>query len=77
MEADERSELERVSELADRLAARALSALERGELTADEFRNSPDAALLLQAAQLLLSAGGEFPPSMRRIAAQATQQQSA
>ena len=69
-----RSELERISELADRLADRALGALERGELTTDEFRNSPDVALLLQAAQLLLSAGREFPPGMRRLAAQAAQQ---
>ena len=73
-----RSELERISELAERLVAdRALGALERGELTTDEFRNSPDVALLLQAAQLLSSAGREFPPSMRRLAAQAAQQQSA
>jgi hypothetical protein len=78
-------ELERISNLADRLADRALDALERGELTTldalergelttDEFRNNPDVALLLQAAQLLLSAGREFPPSMRRLAAQAAQQ---
>jgi hypothetical protein len=70
-------ELERISKLADRLADRALGALERGELTTAEFRNSPDVALLLQAAQLLSSAGREFPPSMRRLAAQAAQQQSA
>ena len=67
-------ELERISKLADRLADRALGALERGELTTDEFRNSPDVALLLQAAQLLLSAGREFPPTMRSLAAQAAQQ---
>ena len=64
-------ELERISKLADRLADRALGALERGELTTDEFRNNPDVALLLQAAQLLLSAGREFAP---RLAAQAAQQ---
>ena len=68
------SELNRVAELANRLAERALGALERGELATDEFRNSTDVALLLQAAQLLLSAGREFPPSMRRLAAQAAQQ---
>jgi hypothetical protein len=63
------SELDRVAELADRLAERALGALERGELTIKEFQNSPDVALLLHAAELVLSAGGEFPPSVRRLAA--------
>ena len=68
------SELNRVAELANRLAERALGALERGELATDEFRNSTDVALLLQAAQLLLSAGREFPPTMRRLAEAAQKQ---
>jgi hypothetical protein len=42
---------------------RALDALERKGLTTDEFRNSPDVALILQAAQLLQSTGADFPPS--------------
>jgi hypothetical protein len=71
------TELDRISELADRLADRALGAIERGELTPEQFRNSPDVALILQAAQLLQSTGADFPPSMRRLAAQAAQQLSA
>ena len=42
------TELDRICELADRLADRALRAIERGELTPEQFRNSPDVALLLQ-----------------------------
>ena len=68
------TELDRISELADRLADRALGAIERGELTPEQFQNSPDVALILQAAQLLQSTGADFPPNMRRLAAQAAQQ---
>jgi hypothetical protein len=68
------SELDRVAELADRLADRTLDALERGELTTEQFRDSPDLALILAAANLLQSAGAEFPPNMRRLAEKAAEQ---
>jgi hypothetical protein len=67
------SELDRVAELADKLADRALGALERGELTTEEFRNSPDLALILKAAQLVRSAGADFPLNVQRLAAKAAQ----
>jgi hypothetical protein len=53
------------------LADRALAAIRRGELTVEEFRNSPDLALILKAAQLLRSAGADFPPNVQRLAATA------
>jgi hypothetical protein len=68
------SELDRVAELADRLADRTLDALERGELTTEQFRDSPDLALILDAANLLQSAGAEFPPNMLRLAEKAAEQ---
>jgi len=54
-------ELNFVAELANRLAERTLEALEHGRLTTDEFRESPDVALILRAAELLQAAGAEFP----------------
>jgi hypothetical protein len=36
------SELERVADLADRLASRVLESVERGTLSADELRENPD-----------------------------------
>jgi hypothetical protein len=49
------SELDRVAELAGRLAERTLADLEGGGLTTEEFRESADLALILNAAKLLLS----------------------
>jgi hypothetical protein len=68
------SELDRVAGLADRLAERTLDALERGELTTEQFRDSPDLALILNAANLLQSAGAKFPPNMLRLAGKAAEQ---
>src|SRR5829696_3229219 len=55
------TELSRVAELADRLAERTLVAFEQGTLSTEEFRASPDLALVLDAARLLHAAGAEFP----------------
>ena len=68
------SKLDRVAHLADRLAERTLDALERGELSTEEFRDSPDLALILGAANLLQKARAEFPPNMRRLAEKAAEQ---
>ena len=55
------SELERVADLADRLASRVLESVERGTLSADELRENPDVTLITNAARLLQEAGAEFP----------------
>ena len=44
------TDLNRVAELANRLAERTLEALEHGRLTTEEFRESPDVALIFEAA---------------------------
>jgi hypothetical protein len=54
------TELSRVAELADRLANRILVAFEQGALSTEEFRASPDVALVIDAARLLQAAGAEF-----------------
>jgi hypothetical protein len=59
------SELDRVAGLADRLAE---------HLTTEQFRDSPDLALILDAANLLQKAGAEFPLNMRRLAEKAAEQ---
>src|SRR5215207_7292765 len=64
-------ELTRVAELANRLAERTLAALEHGRLTTEEFRESPDVALILNAATLLQAAGAEFPGGIVRLAQKA------
>jgi hypothetical protein len=68
---DEALSLNRVVELADKLAERTLSAIDNDELTTEEVRNSPDVALILQVAQMVLDSGTEFPPAMRRLAEKA------
>jgi hypothetical protein len=68
---DEAPSLNRVVGLADKLAERTLSAIENDELTTEEVRNSPDVALILQVAQMVLDSGTEFPPAMRRLAERA------
>ena len=68
---DEALLLNRVVGLADKLAERTLSAIENDELTTEEVRNSPDVALILQVAQMVLDSGTEFPPAMRRLAERA------
>jgi hypothetical protein len=42
------TDLNRVAELANRLAERTLEALEHGRLTTEEFRESPDVALIFE-----------------------------
>ena len=66
------SELERVADLADRLASRVLESVERGTLSADELRENPDVTLITNAARLLQEAGAEFPPQICRLAARAS-----
>jgi hypothetical protein len=67
-------ELNLVAELANRLAERTLEALEHGRLTTEEFRESPDVALILNAATLLQAAGAEFPGGIVRLAQKAGEQ---
>jgi hypothetical protein len=63
-----------IAELANRLAERTLEALEHGRLTTEEFRESPDVALILDAAKLLQAAGAEFPGGIVRLAQKAGEQ---
>ena len=70
---DEALSLDRVVGLADKLAERILSAIDNDELTTEEVRNSPDVALILQVAQMVLDSGTEFPPAMCRLAEKATE----
>ena len=67
-------DLNRVAELANRLAERTLEALEHGRLTTEEFRESPDVALIFEAAKLLQAAGAEFPGGIVRLAQKAGEQ---
>jgi hypothetical protein len=69
-----RTELSRVAELADRLADRTLVAFEQGALSTEEFRASPDVALVLDSARLLHAAGAEFPAGVVRLAQKAAEQ---
>jgi hypothetical protein len=68
------TELSRVAELSDRLADRILVAFEQGALTTEEFRASPDVALVIDAAKLLQAAGAEFPAGVVRLAQKAAEQ---
>jgi hypothetical protein len=68
------TELSRVVELANRLANRTLVAFEQGTLSTEEFRASPDLALVLDAARLLQAAGAEFPEGVVRLAQKAAEQ---
>jgi hypothetical protein len=70
----EAPDVNRVSELADQLAARILAAIESGELTREEFRNSPEVALILRTATILQDAGVKFPPNMCRLGQKAAEQ---
>jgi hypothetical protein len=63
-----------VAELANSLAERTLAALEHGRLTTEEFRESSDVALVLNAATLLQAAGAEFPGGIVRLAQKAGEQ---
>jgi hypothetical protein len=67
-------ELTRVSKLANRLAARTLAAFEQGEMTDEEFRESPDVALVLKAAKVLGATGADLPHGVEILAAKAAQQ---
>jgi hypothetical protein len=67
-------ELDLVAELASSLAERRLEALEHGRLTTEEFRESPDVALILDAATLLQAAGAQFPSGIVRLAQKAGEQ---
>ena len=60
-------DIHHVAELADQLAARLLSAIKRGELTIEEFRNRPEVALILRTATMLQELQLEFPPNIRRL----------
>jgi hypothetical protein len=71
------TELRRVAELADRLADRTLVAFEQGTLSTEEFRASPDVALVLDAARLLHAAGADFPAGVVRLAQKAAEQAQA
>jgi hypothetical protein len=66
--------LSRVAELADGLADRLLVALEKGTISKEELRASPDLALVVDAAKLLQAAGAEFPASVVRLAQKAAEQ---
>jgi len=66
------SEIERIADLADRLASRILESVERGTLSANELRENPDVTLITNAARLLQEAGAEFPPQICRLAAPAS-----
>ena len=68
------TELSRVAELADRLADRILVWFEQGALTTEEFRASPDVALVIDAARLLHAAGADFPAGVVRLAQKAAEQ---
>ena len=68
------TELSRVAELADRLADRILVEFEQGALSTEEFRASPDVALVIDAARLLQAAGAEFPAGVVRLAQKAAEQ---
>ena len=67
------NELTRVSQLANRLAARTLAAFEQGELTDAEFRESSDVVLVLKAAKVLESKGADLPHGIGLLAAKAQQ----
>jgi hypothetical protein len=67
-------DLNRVAELANSVAERTLEALEHGRLTTEEFRESPDVALILDAARLLQAVGAEFPSGIVRLAQKAGEQ---
>ena len=60
-------DLNRVAELANRLEERTLEAPEHGRLTTEEFRESPDVALIFEA-------GAEFPGGIVRLAQKAGEQ---
>ena len=70
----EAPDLNRVAELADQLAARILAAIENGQLTTEEFRNSPEVALILKTATMLQDAHLQFPSNMRRLGEKAGEQ---
>ena len=70
----EAPDLNRVAELADQLAARILVEIESGELTTEEFRNSPEVDLILRTATILQDAEVKFPPNMCRLGAKAAEQ---
>ena len=70
----EAPDVNRVAELADQLAARILAAIESGELTAEEFRNSREVDLILRTATILQDAGVKFPPNMCRLGEKAAEQ---
>ena len=71
---DDFPDLNRGAELANRLAERTLEALEHGRLTTEVFRESPDVALIFEAAKLLQAAGAEFPGGIVRLAQKAGEQ---
>src|SRR5829696_3823649 len=64
----EAPDVNRVAELADQLAARILGAIDSGELTTEEFRNSREVALILRTATILQDAGVTFPPTCADLA---------
>ena len=70
----EAPDLNRVAELADQLAARILVEIESGELTTEEFWNSPEVDLILRTATILQDAEVKFPPNMCRLGAKAAEQ---
>jgi hypothetical protein len=67
------NQLTRVSQLANRLAARTLAAFEQGELTDAEFKNSSDVVLVLKAAKVLEAKGADLPHGIGLLAAKAQQ----
>ena len=71
------TEITRVSELANRLAARTLAAFGRGEMAAEDFRESPDVALVLKVAKLLAATGADLPRGIVLLACTAAEQGSA
>jgi hypothetical protein len=70
----EAPDLNRVAELADQLAARILRAIENGQLTTEEIRNSPEVALIIKTAAMLQDAEVQFPPNMCRLGEKAGEQ---
>ena len=70
----EAPDLNRVAELANQLAARILVEIESGELTTEEFWNSPEVDLILRTATILQDAEVKFPPNICRLGAKAAEQ---
>jgi hypothetical protein len=68
------TDLSRIAELANRLAARTLARLHQREMTLEEFNESLDVALVLKTANLLGTTGAELPRGVLLLALKAAEQ---